>query len=348
MFKYILKRLMMMIPTLIGITLLCFVVINMAPGGPIEQQLIALRFAGGSGTGAGSGGAGASGGAGSYGVSEEVIEALKKQYGFDKPLHVRYGIWLKNIVTLDFGESFSTEEPVVEVLASKFPVSLQFGVFSLLLTYLLCIPLGIAKAVRDGRRFDVVSSVILMFMYSIPPLILGILLRVYFAGGQLTDWFPLGELYSDNYFELDTWGKIKDRVHHFILPLTCYVVGNFTVITLLMKNSLLEEVRLDYVRTARAKGLEEKTVIYKHALRNALIPIATGLGGFLAVFFAGSILIEQVFNLDGMGLLGYKSALSRDYNVLMALIFFQSLLSLVGRLISDITYVLIDPRIDFS
>lgn len=345
MFKYIFKRLLMMIPTLFGITLLCFVVINLAPGGPIEQKLIAMRFSGGMG-GGGSGGGGAA--AGNYGVSDDVLAALKKQYGFDKPVHVRYGIWLKNIVTLDFGDSFSTEEPVTEVLASKFPVSLQFGLVSLFLTYLICIPLGIAKAVRDGSRFDMVSSVLLMVMYSIPPLILGILLRVYLAGGQWSNWFPLGDLYSDNYFDLTTWEKIKDRTHHFILPLTCYVIGNFTVIAFLMKNSLLEEIKLDYVRTARAKGLNEKAVIYKHALRNALIPIATGLGSFLAVFFAGSILIEQIFNLDGMGLLGYKAALSRDYNVLMALIFFQALLALVGRLISDITYVLIDPRIDFS
>ncbi|MGE0762420.1 MAG: ABC transporter permease subunit [Bdellovibrionales bacterium] len=344
MLKYILKRILMMIPTLFGITLLCFVIINLAPGGPIEQKLIAMRFAGG-GSG---GGGGASAGGGNYGVSDEVIAALKKQYGFDKPVHVRYAIWLKNIVTLDFGDSFSTEEPVTEVLASKFPVSLQFGIISLILTYLICIPLGIAKAVRDGSRFDMVSSVTLMVMYSIPPLILGILLRVYLAGGQLTDWFPLGDLYSDNYFDMSTWDKIKDRAHHFILPLTCYVVGNFTIVTFLMKNSLLEEVKLDYVRTARAKGLDERTVIYKHALRNALIPIATGLGSFLAVFFAGSILIEQIFNLDGMGLLGYKAALARDYNVLMALIFFQALLALVGRLVSDLTYVLIDPRIDFT
>lgn len=336
-----------MIPTLFGITLVCFVVINLAPGGPIEQKLMAMRFGGAAAGGGGAGSGGGSGGA-NFGVSQDVIDALKKQYGFDKPIHIRYGIWLKNIVTLDFGDSFSTEEPVVDVIASKFPVSLQFGVISLFLTYLICIPLGIAKAVRDGTRFDMSTSVVLMFMYSIPPLILGILLRVYLAGGQFADWFPLGDLYSDNYFDLSTWDKIQDRIHHFILPLTCYVIGNFTVITFLMKNSLLEEIKLDYVRTARAKGLDEKSVIYKHALRNALIPILTGLSSFLAVFFAGSIIIEQIFNLDGMGLLGYKAALSRDYNVLMALIFFQAIIALVGRLLSDLTYMVVDPRIDFT
>jgi microcin C transport system permease protein len=188
----------------------------------------------------------------------------------------------------------------------------------------------------------------LMVAYSVPPLILGILMRVYLAGGQFLDIFPLGELYSDNYFDLDLWGKILDRAHHFVLPLICYVVNGFTVLAFLMKNSLLEEVRLDYVRTARAKGLDEHTVIYRHALRNALIPILTGLGSFLTVFFAGSIIIEQVFNIDGMGLLSYKSILSRDYNVIMALIFIQAVLSMFGRLISDVTYVIVDPRIDFQ
>ncbi len=334
MLQYLAKRLMVMIPTLLGITVICFVIINLAPGGPIEQQIQKIRFAGGSG-------------AGDYGVSEEVVNALKEQYGFDKPVHVRYFIWLKNIVTLDFGESFSYQEPVTQVIASKFPVSFQFGLMSLIMTYLICIPLGISKAVRDGSRWDVATSISLIFSYSIPPLVLGVLLRVFFAGGRFFDWFPLGELYSDNYSELTTGGKILDRMHHFVLPLMCYMIGSFSSLTFLMKNSLLEEIRLDYVRTARAKGLNERAVVFKHALRNALIPIATGLGSFMGAFFAGSVIIEQIFSLDGMGLLGYKSALDRDFNVLMGLIFFQALLLLVGRLISDLTYMLIDPRIDF-
>lgn len=303
----------------------------------MDQKIAQMRFGGGGGVGGHT-----------TGVSNEVIEALKKQYGFDKPMHVRYVIWLKNLMHLDFGESFSYEMPTTELIGSKLPVSLQFGIISLILTYLISIPVGIWKAVHEGGKFDVASSVVLMILYSIPPLILGILFRVYLAGGAFLDFFPLGELYSDNYHSLGTWDQIVDRVHHFILPLTCYVLGNFTVLALLMKNSLLEEIKLDYIRTARAKGLDERTVVYKHALRNALIPILTGLGSFLTIFFAGSIIIEQVFNLDGMGLLGYKSALSRDYNVLMGLIFFQAILALVGRLISDITYVLVDPRIDFS
>lgn len=339
MLKYFFKRLLMMIPTLIGITLVSFVIINMAPGGPIEQKIVELRF---------SGAGGAAGGSNSIGVSDEVIEALKKQYGFDKPMHVRYFIWLKNIVTLDFGESFSFEEPVVDVIAERVPVSLQFGIISLFLTYLICIPLGVYKAVRDGSKFDVTSSFTLMILYSIPPLILGILLRMFLAGGAYLDLFPLSDLYSDEYYDLDFWGQVWDRVHHFILPLICYMIGSFTVLTFLMKNSLLDEVKLDYVRTARAKGLDEKSVVFKHALRNALIPIVTGLSGFLMIFFAGSIIIEQIFNIDGMGLLGYKAALDRDYNVLMGLIFLQAVLALVGRLISDLLYLVIDPRIDFS
>lgn len=341
MFVYLIRRLLMMIPTILGITVLSFVIINLAPGGPVEQKLQQLQFGG-------QGEASTSSSSNNYGVSEEVIEALKKQYGFDKPIHIRYFIWLKNIATLDFGESFTYEEPVMDVIKSKFPVSLQFGIVSLILVYLVCIPLGVAKAVRDNTRFDAVSSVILFIMYSIPPLMLGILLIVFFGGGSFLDWFPIEGIMSDDYDSFTFFEKVVDRVHHFIMPLICYMIGSFTVLTFLMKNSLLEEIKLDYVRTARAKGLEENIVVYKHALRNALIPIVTGLGSFLGVFFAGSIIIEQIFSLDGMGLLGFSAALNRDYNVLMALIFITSMISLVGRLISDLLYVVVDPRIDFS
>jgi microcin C transport system permease protein len=336
MIKYIGQRLLLMIPTLFGITLICFVVINLAPGSPVEQKLSQIRFSGAGGSGSGSG------------VSQEVIDAIKKQYGFDQPMHVRYLIWLKNLSTLDFGESFSQHLPVTEVILQRLPVSLSFGIASLILIYALSIPLGIRKAVKDGTRFDFWTSVALMVTYSIPPLILGILLRVFLAGGNFLNWFPLAELYSDTYFDKDLWGKILDRAHHFVLPLTCYAVNGFAIITFLMKNSLLEEIRLDYVRTARAKGLDERKVIYKHALRNALIPILTGLGSFLTIFFAGSIIVEQVFNIDGMGFLTYKSIGARDYNVIMALIFFESVVAMVGKLISDVTYVLVDPRIDFQ
>ncbi len=344
MFNYILRRLLIMIPTLIGVTLVTFVLINLAPGSPIEQKIQQMKFGGGS-QHSDSGGGGSSK---SSAVSEEVIEALKKQYGFDKPMHVRYWIWLTNIVKLDFGESFTYEEPVIDVITSKFPVSLQFGVISLLMSYIVSIILGVVKAVKHGGKFDYITSFMLFIMYSIPGFMLAILLIVYFAGGGFFDWFPIGELYSDGYADMTFWQQIVDRVHHFILPLICYMIGSFTVLTMLMKNSLLDEVKKDYIRTARAKGVSEKVVYLKHALRNALIPIVTGIGGFLSIFFAGSLLLETIFQLDGMGLLGYKSILQRDYNVIMGLLFIQSLLMLVGNILSDIAYVLVDPRIDFE
>lgn len=343
MFTYILKRLLIMVPTLIGITIVTFVIINLAPGSPIEQRIQQMKF-GGMGQDGGSGRASDK----SSAVSEEVIEALKKQYGFDKPVHVRYWIWLKNISRLDFGESFTYEEPVLDVISSKIPVSLQFGIVSLIMSYLVCVVLGVLKAVKHGTAFDYVSSFLLFVFYSIPGFMLAILLIVYFAGGSFYDWFPMGELYSDNYYDLSLWGKIVDRVHHFILPLICYMIGQFTVLTMLMKNSLLDEVKKDYIRTARAKGLSEKVVYLKHALRNALIPIVTGIGGFISVFFVGSLLLESIFQLDGMGLLSYKSILQRDYNVIMGLIFIQSVLLLIGNLISDLAYIAVDPRIDFK
>jgi microcin C transport system permease protein len=333
-----------MIPTLIGITIVTFVIINLAPGSPIEQRIQQMKF-GGMGHEGGGGGRNSDK---SSAVSEEVIAAMKKQYGFDKPVHVRYWIWVKNLSRLDFGESFTYEEPVLDVIASKLPVSLQFGVVSLIMTYLVCVVLGVLKAVKHGTAFDFVSSFILFVLYSIPGFMLAILLIVYFAGGSFYNWFPMGELYSDNYYDLTLWGKIVDRVHHFILPLICYMIGSFTVLTMLMKNSLLDEVKKDYIRTARAKGVSEKGIYLKHALRNALIPIATGIGGFISVFFVGSFLLESIFQLDGMGLLSYKSILQRDYNVIMGLIFIQSVLLLIGNLISDLAYIAVDPRIDFK
>jgi microcin C transport system permease protein len=344
LFTYILKRLLIMIPTLLGVTIVTFVIINLAPGSPIEQKIQQMKF-GGMGH---ESNVGNSNGTKSSGVSEEVLLALKKQYGFDKPVHVRYWIWLKNISRLDFGESFTYEEPVLDVITSKFPVSLQFGVISLVMSYLVCIVLGVYKAIKNGSNFDFISSFFLIALYSTPGFMLAILLIVYFAGGSFFNWFPIGEIYSDNYHDLSLWNKILDRIHHFILPLICYMIGSFTVLTMLMKNSLLDEIKKDYIRTARAKGLSEKTVYLKHALRNALIPIVTGIGGFLAVFFAGSLLLESIFQLDGIGLLSFKSILSRDYNVIMGLLFIQSVMLLIGNLISDIAYILVDPRINFE
>ena len=279
---------------------------------------------------------------------KEVLDSLKKQYGFDKSLSERYWIWLKNLATLDFGESFVYEEDVLDVIKSKFPVSLQFGIAALILSYLISIPLGVLKAVKHGSKFDSISSFILFFFYSIPPFMLAILLIVFLAGGSFLDIFPIGGLYSDFYDEMGSFDRILDRIHHFVLPLICYTIGSYTTLTILMKNSIMDEIQKDYIRTARAKGVKERVVYLKHALRNALIPIVTGLGGFLSVFFAGSLLLETIFQLDGMGLLGYQSILSRDYNVIMGLVVIQSFLMLVGQILSDIAYVVVDPRIDFD
>ena len=335
MWLYVLRRVLIMIPTMIGITLVCFVVINLAPGSPVEQRLQQMRFGG---RGAGHGG----------GVSQEVIDALNKQYGFDKPLPVRYGIWMKNLSHLDFGQSFKYEEPAIDVITSKFPVSIMFGIMSLVLTYIVCIPLGVLKAIAEGTAFDTASSFLLFVMLSIPPVMLAVLLVVFFAGGSYFNWFPTGGLTSDNYDSLSSAAKIFDRLHHIFLPLVCYMIGSFTFLTLLMKNSMLDVIKLDYIRTARAKGLPGKIVYMKHALRNALIPIVTGLSGILSVFFAGSIIIERIFQLDGMGQLSLVSINARDYNVIMGLIFIESALFLGGRLIADVLYVWVDPRIDFQ
>ncbi len=345
MLKYFLRRLALVIPTLIGVTIVVFGIINMAPGGPVEQRLQQIRF---SGAGGGEGHSGASNRGANQGVSNEVLEALKKQYGFDKPVHERYFLWLKNIATLNFGESFTYEEPVIDVIVSKFPVSLSFGIISFFLSYLISIPLGIVKALKHGSAFDVGSSFLLFVFYSIPAFMLAILLIVFFSGGTFLEIFPVGGIHSEMYDELGFFGKLGDRIHHFTLPLICYCIGSFTTLTLLMKNSIMDEIKKDYVRTARAKGVSEKVIYLKHSLRNALIPIVTGLGAFLTVFFAGSLLLETIFQLDGVGLLSYRSILSRDYNVIMGLVFIQSALFLVGNILSDIAYVLVDPRIDFQ
>ena len=342
---YFLRRIVFMLPTFIGITLITFVVINLAPGGPIEQMLSQMRF-GGQITGSAS--EGSLSGQADEGVNEEILAELKRQFGFDKPLYTRYGLWLWNLARLDFGQSFVYDEPVIEIIVSKFPVSLQFGVLSFFITYLVCIPLGIAKAVGDGTAFDGVTSVLVFVGYSVSPLMLGVLLIVLFGGGSFVDWFPISGLTSDFYEEMGFWGKVGDRMHHFVMPLFCYLISNFATLTLLMKNSILEEISRDYVTTARSKGLDDRVVFFRHVLRNALIPVATGLGGFLGVFFVGNLFIEQIFSLDGMGLLFYNSLLARDYTVLLGILSLVSVILMLGNLISDFLYVVVDPRIDFA
>jgi microcin C transport system permease protein len=354
MFSYIIRRLLFLIPTFLGVTVISFGIFQLAPGGPIESYMAQMRFAGGTGGGASDSGAGA-GGTGmsesrgsSSSASAEVIEELKKKYGFDKPIHERYFIWLKNVVTLDFGYSYTYGKKVSELIASKLPVSIRFGLASFILAYLICIPLGIFKALRDGSSFDLATSFTVFVMYSAPTYMLGIILIFFFAGGSHWDLFPLGGIESLDAEKLSLYERIKDQLWHMVLPLICFTIAGFARMTILMKNSLLEEIGKDYVRTARAKGLSEKVVIGKHALRNSLIPLATDFGELVTVFFASNLLIEQIFSLDGFGKLFYDAALSRDYPLLMGSVFIGAGLGLIARLISDVTYVLVDPRINFD
>ncbi len=280
-------------------------------------------------------------------VTEEVIEALKKQYGYDKPIHVRYYLWLKNLVQFNFGESFIYHQSVWSLIVEKFPVSIMFGIVSFFLTHLICIPLGVLKAVFNGSRFDMASSFLIFLAYAIPSFMLAILLIVLLGSGGL-GLFPIQGIMSDTYDSMTALQKIMDRIHHAALPLLCYCIGSFASLTMLTKNSLLEEIKKDYVRTARAKGLSSSAVILKHVLRNTLLPIATGLGSVLSIFFGGALFLETIFNLDGIGLLSYNSVLQRDFNVIMGLLMLQSFAALAGNLLSDIIYVVIDPRINFS
>jgi microcin C transport system permease protein len=339
---YIGKRLLLMLPTLFGISILTFVIVNLAPGGPVDRDIQAIRF----------GSAGASSALASntsgQSVPPEVVEALRKQYGFDKPLLARYVQWVKNLATFNFGKSFVYGRGVNSLILERLPVSLQFGISSFVLTYTISILLAMAMAWQHGRGFDTVSQVLLIALSSIPVFILGILLLVLFAGGSFFDWFPAGYLQSDNYAHLDFWSRIWDRVHHFILPLICYTAGSFTVLTLLGRNSLNEELHKDYVAVARAKGAGEFRLIAKHALRNAIIPLITGIGGILGVFLSGSVLVEGIFQLQGIGLLGFQSILSRDYNVIMGLVFWSGLALFAGNLMSDLIYAAVDPRVTYE
>lgn len=335
--KYILRRLLAFLPTLFGITLVCFTLIQVVPGGPVEKAIQRMRY-----------GAGGDTASSKVEVTEELRRQLEKQYGFDKPIHERYLHWLGDVARLDFGRSYYHERPVLDLLIERFPVSLTFGIFNFIFVYLISIPLGISKAVRDGSRFDSLSSIALFVAYSIPPFALGIVLIVFLCGGSYLNLFPLQGLVSDNFSELSRFDQLKDYLHHAFLPLLCYIIGDFAVLTMVMKNSLIEQLSQDYRRTAEAKGLSSRMVIYKHCLRNALIPIATGIGGYIGLFLTGSLLIEQVFGLDGVGRLSYESIMERDYPVVLAIIFIGSVATMLGNLISDTLYVLIDPRIDFS
>jgi microcin C transport system permease protein len=354
---YILRRLLLILPTLFGILLINFCIIQAAPGGPVEQMINKIQGdeagntdrTGGSSASFESNQQGNQQYRGAQGLPPEVIEDIKKLYGFDKPVHVRFFDMVINYLSFDFGDSFSRNTSVIDLILEKMPVTISLGLWSTLLIYLISIPMGIYKAVHHGSRFDIWSSVVVVVANAIPSFLLGILLIVLFAGGSFLDWFPLRGLTSPDFDEMSWFEKIKDYFWHLALPLTAYTLGGFATLTMLTKNSFLDEINKQYVTTARAKGLEEKQVLYGHVFRNAMLIIISGFpAAFLSIFLTGSLLIEVIFNLNGLGLLGFESVLNRDYPVIFGTLFIFTLFGLVIKLISDILYVLIDPRIDFE
>ena len=355
---YILRRLLLMIPTLFGIMAISFIVIQFAPGGPVEQVLARIAGEGGSMDRISGGGSDFSGGLdqggdfkyrGAQGLDPAFIAKLEEQFGFDKPPLERFFGMIWDYMRFDFGESFFRDIKVVDLILEKMPVSVSLGLWITLISYAISIPLGIRKAVKDGSAFDVWTSGIVIVGYAIPGFLFAILLMVLFAGGSFFDWFPLRGLTSENWHQLSWPERILDYFWHLTLPLTAMVLSAFATTTLLTKNSFLDEIRKQYVVTARAKGLSERQVLYGHVFRNAMLIIIAGFpGAFISAFFTGSLLIENIFSLDGLGLLGFRSVLDRDYAVVFATLYIFSLIGLVVSLISDLTYTLIDPRIDFD
>ncbi len=363
---YLLKRILLIFPTLLGIMVISFAIVQFAPGGPVERVIAQIsgtdvaatsRIGGGQGDGlAGQAGAqavaqdsGASKYRGAQGLDPEFIRQLEKQFGFDKPAHERFLIMMKNFLVFDFGKSYFRDVSVIDLIVEKLPVSISLGLWMTLLTYLISIPLGIRKAVSDGERFDVWTSGFLVVGYAVPGFLVAVLLLVLFAGGSFFQWFPSRGLTSDYWEDLTLAGKVVDYFWHLALPITAMALGAFTTMTFLTKNSFLDEIRKQYVTTARAKGLNEGQVLYGHVFRNAMLLIIAGFpGAFISAFFTGSLLIETIFSLDGLGLLGFESIINRDYPVVFATLYIFSLVGLVVNLVSDFVYTLIDPRIDFE
>ncbi|MDH4224095.1 MAG: ABC transporter permease subunit [Deltaproteobacteria bacterium] len=349
MWIYLSKRTLLMVPTLFGIILTTFVVLQTVPGGPVERMMAQLRSQQQGGEGGAQGVQSGRSNVMRAEMEAEQMAYLNHLYGFDQPVHVQFWNWLARLATFDFGDSYYHHQKVVDLVKEKLPVSISLGVWSFFIVYLTCIPLGIYKAVREGTVFDAASSVFILVAYSIPGFVLGIFLIVLFGGGSFWSVFPLRGLTSDNFEQLSALGKISDYLWHLALPLLCYLINSFAALTLLTKNSFLEEIHKQYVVTARAKGLAENKVLFKHVMRNAMIPLVLGLpGSFLAMFFTGSLLIETLFSLDGLGLLSYESIISRDYPVVMATLFLFSLMALASNLLSDMMLVWVDPRISFE
>jgi len=362
---YILKRLAFMIPTLFGIMVINFIIVQAAPGGPVEQTLSKItgqgldataRFTSGGGeisapqkSFAGGNYGAVSKYRGAQGLDPDLIKQIEKLYGFDKPAHVRFFEMMKRYLTFDFGESFFKNRKVIDLVLEKLPVSISLGLWTTLLIYLISIPLGIRKAVRDGSNFDIWTSVVIVIGYAIPGFLFAILLVVLFAGGSYWNIFPLKGLISENWQDLNTFHKMTDYLWHMVLPITALVLSGFASLTMLCKNSFLEEINKLYVMTARAKGCTERQVLYGHVFRNAMLIVISGFpDALLKILFTGALLIEVIFSLDGLGLLGFESAINRDYPVMFGTLYIFTLMGLVFGLLGDLMYVLVDPRIDFS
>ena len=347
MWAYILKRLLLMIPTVIGILLITFTIVQFVPGGPVEQMVSQLqgRDAGGEAGAARS----ESNYRGRQGVDAAKVEEIKKLYGFDKPAPERFLQMLGQFARLDLGKSFFHSKDVWQLIKEKLPVSITLGLWSFILVYSISIPLGIAKAVRAGTPFDTATTFVILLGYAIPSFVVGVILLVYFAGGSFVQWFPLRGITSTNWAELGAWDKVVDYLHHIVLPVSAIVLGGFAFITVLTKNSMLEEIRKQYVMTARAKGVPESKVLWRHVFRNVMIPVAAGFpAAFLGAFFTGALLIETLFSLDGLGLLSYESVIRRDYPVVFGTLFIFTLIGLIAHLLRDLSYPLLDPRVKFD
>lgn len=367
MYAYILRRLFLIVPTLIGIMVINFAVVQILPGGPVEQMIAEItgtaidataRIGGDAGSETGSNGQQAQAGSdsglsgryrGAQGLSPDLIKSIEKQFGLDKPAHERFFLMMKNYITFDFGDSFFQDRSVTQLVIDKMPVSISLGLWTTLLVYMISIPLGIAKAVRDGSRFDIWTSGLVIFGNAVPGFLFAILLIIMFAGGRYLDWFPLRGLTSPNFEELNSIEKIIDYFWHMTLPLLSMIIGGFAGLTMLTKNSFIEEINKQYVLTARAKGLTQKAVLYRHVFRNAMMIIIAGFpAAFVGILFTGAMLTEIIFSLDGLGLLGFEAALKRDFPVMFGTLYFFTLFGLLLGILSDLMYHIVDPRVDFE
>lgn len=359
MSRYLTRRLLLLFPTLIGIITVNFFIVQLAPGGPVDQMIAQLT--GQDQGGAASRVAGAQGApqatdqslethlAGAQGLDPELIAAIEKQFGFDKPIHERYLMMVRDYLTFELGDSYFQDRPVLELIKERFPVSISLGLWSMLVIYLLSIPLGVAKAVRDGTRFDAWTSGLIFSGYAVPSFLFAVFLIVLFAGGSYLDLFPLTGLTSNNFEDLTVLGKIADYFWHLALPVTALTIGGFATLTMLTKNSFLDEISKQYVLTARAKGINQKRVLYGHVFRNAMLIVIAGFpAALVGILFTGALLIEVIFSLDGLGLLGFEAVLRRDYPIMFGTLFCFTLVGLVMTLVGDIVYTLVDPRIDFE